>query len=151
MLIVLFILFLILIVLGLWLISECCEDGGILACLVGVIANLIIIGCAIMCCIGLSKTKVIDEKIAMYTEENAKIEEQIDTVVKEYMEYEGETFTELKGDSSITLVSLYPDLKSDELVKTQIATYQANNQKIKELKETKINAKVYKWWLYFGK
>ena len=87
----------------------------------------------------------------MYTEENTKIEEQIDAIVKEYMEYEGETFSELKGDSSMILVSLYPDLKSDELVKTQISTYQANNKKIKELKETKINAKIYKWWLYFGK
>lgn len=99
----------------------------------------------------LSKTVVIDDMIAMYTEENQNIESQIDVIVSKYMEYESDTFAELKGDSSITLVSLYPELRSDELVKAQIATYQSNNAKLKELKESKINVRVYKWWLYFGK
>ena len=98
-----------------------------------------------------SKTMVIDDMIAMYTEENQNIESQIDVIVGEYMDYESGTFAELKGDSSITLVSLYPELKSDELVQTQIATYQANNAKLQELKEAKISTRVYKWWLYFGK
>lgn len=98
-----------------------------------------------------SKSMVIDEKIAMYMEENQNIENQIDIVVSGYMEYESGTFEKLKSDSSIVLVSLYPELKSDELVQTQIATYQANNEKLKELKELKINIRIYKWWLYFGK
>ena len=70
--------------------------------------------------------RVIDQKIEMYTEENKVIETQIETVVSKYMEYESETLTDLKTDSAITLVSLYPELKSDELVKTQIETYQRN-------------------------
>lgn len=98
-----------------------------------------------------SNTMVIDDMIAMYTEENQNIENQIDVIVSKYMEYEGSTFESLKSDSSITLVSLYPELKADELVQTQIATYQSNNAKLKELKEAKINARVYKWWLFFGK
>ena len=149
MLIVLFGIGIVLLIIGAFL--EFYEGAGYSVIVVASLILAISIIASIYSIVSLVETKVVDEQIAMYTEENAKIEEQIDTVVKEYMEYEGETFTELKGDSSITLVSLYPDLKSDELVKTQIATYQANNQKIKELKETKINAKVYKWWLYFGK
>ena len=98
-----------------------------------------------------SGTITIDEKIAMYMEENQNIENQIDAIVKNYMKYESGTFIELKGNDAITLVSLYPELKSDELVKAQINTYQTNNAKLKELKETKINARVYKWWMYFGK
>lgn len=27
----------------------------------------------------------------------------------------------------------------------------SNNAKLKELKEAKINTRVYKWWLYFGR
>ena len=100
--------------------------------------------------VGLSKTLYIDEKIEMYQEENANIEKQIDTIVQNYMNYESSTFIELKGNDAITIVSLYPELQSDELVKSQIATYQANNNKLKELKELKIDSKVYKWWLYFG-
>lgn len=90
-------------------------------------------------------------KIEMYEEENTKIEEQIDTLVKQYMEYEGKTLTEFKSESSITLVSLYPELKSDDLVSKQIEVYIENNNKIKQLKEDKINMKIGKWLLYFGK
>ena len=95
--------------------------------------------------------RIIDDQIALYTEENAKIETAIDELVTEYMEFESNTFIELKNDSSITLVSLYPELKSDELVKAQIETYQANNSEIKRLKEKKLKITTYKWWVYFGK
>ena len=97
-----------------------------------------------------AKLSVIDDKIEMYSQENAKIEEQISEVVKQYQEYEKEVFTEVSPENSIALVSLYPELKSDTLVQQQIEVYVANNQKIKELNEEKIDAKVIKWWLYFG-
>lgn len=97
-----------------------------------------------------SEAMYVDDLIAMYAEENQNIENQIDVVVKEYMEYESDTLIKFKGDSSITLVSLYPELKSDELIKTQIAIYQANNQKIKELRELKIKARIHRWLLYLG-
>ena len=92
-----------------------------------------------------------DEMIEMYAEENKNIESQIEVVIDEYMEFENQTFVELKSESFITLVSLYPELKSDELVKDQIILYQNNNAKLKELKSKKINARAYKWWIYFGK
>lgn len=96
------------------------------------------------------KSKYIVEKITMYEQQNKQIEEQIDTVVKQYQEYESDTYIKTSSESSITLVSLYPDLKSDELVKEQIKVYQNNNKKITELKEGQISAKASKWWLYFG-
>lgn len=95
--------------------------------------------------------KYIDEKISMYQEENTKIEEQIDALVQNYMKYESDTFSEFKSEDSMTLVSLYPELKSDELVQNQISVYTENNKKIKELKEKKIDVAKSKWWLYFGK
>lgn len=89
-------------------------------------------------------------KVKMYQEENKKIEEQVDVLVKQYMEYEGKTLTEFKSESSITLISLYPELKSDTLISKQIEVYIANNNKIKELKEYDIEMKIGKWLLYFG-
>lgn len=47
-------------------------------------------------------------------------------------------------------VALYPELKSDTLVQSQIEVYVENNKAIKELKSSAINASVYRWWLYFG-
>lgn len=93
---------------------------------------------------------IIDDKIAMYESQNAKIEEQIAGVVEQYMEYESGVFTEVSSDSAITLVALYPELKSDALVESQIELYTENNRKITELMEKKINGSVTRWWLYFG-
>lgn len=90
-------------------------------------------------------------KIEMYQEENTKIETQMDVLVKEYMNYEQETFAEFKTESTMTLVSLFPELKSDELVQQQMKIYVENNKKIKDLKEDLIDLKLAKWLLYFGK
>lgn len=92
----------------------------------------------------------IDSKIAMYTESNTKIESQIEVAVKQYQQYEKDIYTELAPESYITLVSMYPELKSDKLLQEQIKVYIDNNKKIISLKEEKINGKVIRWWLYFG-
>ena len=118
-----------------------------------IFACFMFIGVLIFSCYDASKLinlRVIDDKIAMYEEENAKIETQIANVVEQYQKYETEIFTEVAPESSVTLVSLYPELKSDTLVQSQIDIYVQNNEKIKELREKKINEKIYRWWLYFG-
>lgn len=92
----------------------------------------------------------IDEKIAMYEAENASIEESIDATVKNYMNFEATTYAEFKDEDAMNLVSLFPELKSDTLVQQQIEVYVANNQKIKELKEEKIDLSKEKFNLYFG-
>lgn len=116
---------------------------GIAIAILSVIA-IVILG------VDVSNLSVIDDRIAMYQEENAKIEEQIAEVVKQYQEYETDIFAEVNPDSAITLVSLYPELKSDSLVNSQIEVYVSNNQKIKELREEEITGSVKRWWLYFG-
>lgn len=116
--------------------------GGLIT--IAAIVTTIILG------VSVSNLRVIDDKIAMYEAENTKIEEQIDAAVKQYQDYESGVFAETSSESSITLVSLYPELKSDELVKKQIEVYMNNNEQIKELKTKEINGRVYRWWLYFG-
>ena len=113
---------------------------------------LIKLGIIIYLLIKLVGTSVIDEKIELYTTQNKEIENKVEEVVKQYMQHEHNTFVELKTDTSyITLVTLYPELKSDELIKQEIVLYEENNKKIINLKEQKINKSLYKWWLYFGK
>lgn len=92
----------------------------------------------------------IDEKIALYESENAKIEAQIAETVTQYQQYEQEIFTEVSPDNAVTLVTLYPELKSDKLVSKQLEVYVENNEMIKSLKADEIYVKALKWWLYFG-
>lgn len=95
---------------------------------------------------------VIDSKIIMYQEENTNIEQDIDKIVKAYLEHEHDTFADLKTEeNSITLVTLFPELKSDTLVQQQLEIYVANNAKIKSLKEEKIDLAKIRWLLYFGR
>ena len=93
----------------------------------------------------------IDSKIAMYEEENESIEKSVDITVRSYMDYEASTYQEIKDEDGINLVALFPELKSDTLVQKQIEVYVANNDKIKELKEEKIDLSKAKWKLYFGR
>lgn len=92
----------------------------------------------------------IDEKIALYQEENTKIEEQIASIVSDYQEYELGIIKECAPDKAVTMISLYPELKSDTLVAKQIDVYLENNNKIKQLKEEQINQRVIGWWFNFN-
>lgn len=91
----------------------------------------------------------IDERIEMYREENAQIEHQISVVVNNYMEYEVDTFEKFKDEDCVTLVTLFPELKTNELVAKQIEIYVENNKIIKSLEYEKTQYKVYAWWLFF--
>lgn len=135
---------------ALWFIDRYGDWDGLLGAFLGSIPLVMCIVVAISLTVQVSNLSVIDQKIAMYEHENAKIEQQIETAITAYQQHEKDVFTEVKPDSYIQLVSIYPELKSDTLVKEQIKTYQSNNKKIKELKVTAINGNVKRWWLYFG-
>lgn len=95
--------------------------------------------------------RVIDQKIELVETKNQEIESKVETSVKAYMEFENKTYSDLKVDSYIQLVNLYPELKSDELIRSEIELYQDNVKEITNLKKGKINISNYKFWLYFGK
>lgn len=99
----------------------------------------------------LVENRIIEQKIAMYEEENTRIEQQTYDLICQYMEFESSTFENITPESSVTLINLYPELKSSELVSKQMDIYVENNAHIKELKEEQLNATVHKWWLYFGR
>ena len=86
----------------------------------------------------------------MYQEENSKIEQQIADIVEQYQKYETDIFMDVAPDTAVTLVALYPELKSDTLVQSQIEVYTENNKIIKSLRDQQIKGDVYRWWLYFG-
>ena len=164
MLIVLFAIFLLMIIIGVLLGSWANEryyEGTefIASCgiVIGCIAESIVVCCIIGCAIGISQLKVADRKIQMYEEENNNIQNQVAEIVKSYQDYEQNTYTEslknidISNTDVVVLSQLYPDIKSNEMVSKQIQIYQDNNNKIKEIKEEKLNNEICKWWLYFGK
>lgn len=126
--------------------GEWCSVSGVIGFLFSIIAFIAIIILGIQ----VKSLSVIDNRIEMYEEENIRIEQQIADVVEEYQKYETDIFMEVAPESAVTMVSLYPELKSDSLVQAQIEVYVENNKAIKDLKDKQIEGDVYRWWLYFG-
>ena len=124
--------------------------GTLLQIIGGVIIVISTITSIILFILVINRTGV-DKKITIYEDENTKIDQQIADAVTQYQEYEAGIFTEVSPESAMTLVSLYPELKLDTLVQSQIEVYVDNNEQIKELKSMAINASILRWWLYFGK
>lgn len=117
---------------------------------VGTAISVIFFIAAICVGITLSGRMTIDEKIELYRTENAVIEEQMETVIQNYQEFESGTLKEFNNESATILISLYPELKSNELVVKQLEVYVNNNAKIKELECERLSYKPLAWWLYFG-
>ena len=89
--------------------------------------------------------------IQIYTEENEEVEKKLENAVQNYMQYEKDIMISVSPDTdTISLISLYPDLKSDKLVESEIETYISNNDKIKELRADKTYKSTYNFLLFFG-
>ena len=137
---------------AMWIIYDKTNAGewGSVSGGIGFLFSIIAFITIIILGIHVKSISVIDYRIEMYEEENIRIEQQIADVVEEYQKYETDIFMEVAPESAVTMVSLYPELKSDSLVQAQIEVYVENNKTIKDLKDKQINGDVYRWWLYFG-
>lgn len=145
MFILLFVIAVVLIVLAV-LNEDLAEGFGILGGLIGFIALI-----GIFVNIGfLVYGRTLDDKIAMYEQENAAIEQSVDVLVKDYYKHESDTYSSLKPENAVLFASAYPELQSNELATKQLEIYVENNNKIKELKEDQINLSRNRFWLYFG-
>lgn len=126
--------------------EDLAEGFGILGGLIGLIALI-----GIFVNIGfLVYGRTLDDKIAMYEQENAAIEQSVDVLVKDYYKHESDTYSSLKPENAVLFASAYPELQSNELATKQLEIYVENNNKIKGLKEDQINLSRNRFWLYFG-
>lgn len=118
--------------------------------ILGILGLLAVVSAVVTGVYETSQEDVIDAKIEMYIEENTNIEQSVTETVEQYLEHEFAIFDNLHGEDIQTLLVVYPQINSNELVKKQIEIFTNNNAKIKELKEQKLNIDVWKFWLYFG-
>lgn len=137
--------------LGLWLAEHFCHEWFCIISVFGGAGILVAVLAGIVLTIEVAGSIKIDEKISLYEAENARIEEAVADAVEKYMEHEQGIFEECTPESAMTLVAVYPELKSDRLIEHQIEVYLENNRRILELREDLITAPVKRWWLYFGR
>lgn len=145
MLYVLFGISILLIILDVFLNTEVLTAiGGVFAGIFFIVW-LIVIGCY-------NSTKTTaDRQIVVLEERNELVVKQIEPLVDKYLEYEGNTYKELKLDVNI-IVSManYPQLKGDEFVQSQIKIILDNQKQITDLKLKKAKLNAYKLWIFIG-
>ena len=146
MFILLFVIAVALIVLGVLLddFAEYFVGIGSIVCIIALVGIFINIDYLI-------RGRTLDDKIAMYEQENAAIEQSVDVLVKDYYKHESDTYSSLKPENAVLFASAYPELQSNELATKQLEIYVDSNNKIKELKEDHINLPRNRFWLYFGR
>ena len=143
MFILFFLIGVIIITLGIWLDEDDFDGFGIIIVAIASFGIFINIGCLVY-------GRTLDDKIAMYEQENTAIEQSIDVLVKDYYKHESDTYSSLKPENAVLFASAYPELQSNNLAMKQLEIYVENNDKIKELKEDQINLSRNRFWLYFG-
>lgn len=124
-------------------IGEVFSGFGIFISVVALIGIIINIGILI-------NGRTLDDKIAMYEQENAAIEQSVDVLVKDYYKHESDTYSSLTPENAVLFASAYPELQSNELATKQLEIYVENNNNIKEFKKDQINLSKHRFWLYFG-
>lgn len=134
----------VLIILGVYITKDCLGEFGVAIVGIALLGIFINIGILIY-------GRTFDDKIEMYEEENLRIEQSVNVLVKDYYKHESDTYSSLKPENVVLFASAYPELQSNDLAMKQLEIYVENNDKIKELKEDQINLSRNRFWLYFGR
>lgn len=92
-----------------------------------------------------------DRKITVLEERNELVLKQIEPIIDRYLLYESETLKKVKVSSeNIIALSMYPELKGNEFLKSQIDIILKNQDEITKLKLSKAELNVYKLWIFMG-
>lgn len=91
----------------------------------------------------------VKAKIAVLEQRNEEVLSQIEPVVNKYLEYESSTLMGFKvAVSKVIALSMYPELKGNEMVQEQLNIIKENQKAITELKLEEAGLKAYKIWLF---
>jgi len=116
--------------------NDDCDMLGFTLSLVGGLLAMIVVIIILVMMEKVVSLSTVDSKISLYELANQEIEDEFDAIVGNYMSYEME---------------FNAKLKSDAMVQQQLELYRDNKSKILALNEDKINGRITRWWLYFGK
>ena len=95
----------------------------------------------------------VDARQLVLEEQNQIVLSQIEPLVQQALEYESNTYKELKLDAAkvIAFTQLYPELKANSFLNKQIDIILANQEEIKQLKLDKASLNAYHFWLWTPK
>ena len=92
----------------------------------------------------------IDSQIEVLEQQNEVVLSQIEPIVNNALTFESETYKELKlsPERIIAIGQMYPDLKNNTFLQTQMEIIIHNQQEITRFKLTKARLKAYKFFIW---
>lgn len=107
---------------------------------------------AILCCWGVYsyRTETINSQLEVLESQNAIILSQIEPVIQKALDFESNTYKELKvnPENIITISQIYPDLKDNSFIQTQLNVILTNQQQITQLKLNKATLNAFHFWIW---
>lgn len=128
-------------------------NDGVIA--LGVLSSLFFIGVFIVVLCTLFDyneiKSTVDKQVLILEEKNELVLKQIEPLVEKYLNYENETLSKFKVDANnLVALSMFPELKGNEFIKSQIDIVIKNQDEITKLKLEKAKLNSYKLWLFMG-
>lgn len=92
----------------------------------------------------------LDSQIGVLEQQNEIVLSQIEPIVNNALTFESETYKELKlsPERIIAIGQMYPDLKNNTFLQTQMEIIIHNQQEITRLKLAKARLKAYKFFIW---
>ena len=107
---------------------------------------------AILCCWGVYsyRTETINSRLEVLETQNEIILSQIEPVIQKALDFESNTYKELKvnPENIITISQIYPDLKDNSFIQTQLSVILNNQQQITQLKLNKATLNAFHFWIW---
>lgn len=107
---------------------------------------------AILCCWGVYsyRTETINSQLEVLESQNAIILSQIEPVIQKALDFESNTYKELKvnPENIITISQIYPDLKDNSFIQAQLSVILTNQQQITQLKLNKATLNAFHFWIW---
>lgn len=107
---------------------------------------------AILACWGVYsyRTETISSQLEVLETQNEVILSQIEPVIQRALDFESNTYKELKvnPENIITISQIYPDLKDNSFIQTQLNVILNNQQQITQLKLNKATLNAFHFWIW---
>lgn len=123
------------------------EDTFILGSFIGGMSIIAILGCW---GVYSYRTETINSQLEVLESQNAIILSQIEPVIQKALDFESNTYKELKvnPENIITISQIYPDLKDNSFIQTQLNVILTNQQQITQLKLNKATLNAFHFWIW---
>lgn len=96
------------------------------------------------------RTETISFQLEVLETQNKVILSQIEPVIQKALDFESNTYKELKAspENIITISQIYPDLKDNSFIQTQLNVILNNQQQITQLKLNKATLNAFHFWIW---